>query len=90
MKKKTFIHGLPMLLFALVLVLISTNETLWAQCPMCKSALEANLKEGGKHGLGINAGILYLLLLPYLSIAVIGFLWWRKRHGLWVEEEEPA
>lgn len=48
----------------------------YAQCPMCKASAESNLKEGGTTAMGLNTGILYLLVTPYLFIAVLGFLWW--------------
>ncbi len=50
-----------------------------AQCPMCKIAAESNLKDGGKAGKGLNAGILYMLALPYLLVGTIGYVWWRNR-----------
>ncbi len=51
-------------------------EDIWAQCPMCKAAAESNLKQGGKHGAGLNAGILYLFITPYLIVMTVGLLWW--------------
>lgn len=50
-----------------------------AQCPMCKIAAESNMKNGGTSGRGLNAGIFYMLSLPYLLVAVIAFFWWRNR-----------
>lgn len=52
---------------------------LFAQCPMCKMAAESNLKNGGTTGLGLNGGIIYLFLMPYLLVATIGYLWWKNR-----------
>jgi hypothetical protein len=53
-----------------------------AQCPMCKMSAESNLKNGGTTGKGLNAGILYMLALPYTLVGVIGFIWWKnnRRH----------
>ncbi|MFM7089455.1 MAG: hypothetical protein ACKOZZ_01465 [Bacteroidota bacterium] len=50
---------------------------LLAQCPMCKMAAESNLKNGGSAGKGLNAGILYMLLTPYLLVGGLAF-WWIK------------
>lgn len=47
------------------------NVNLKAQCAMCKAVVEANLKQGGSAGAGLNEGILYLMAMPY--IAVISF-----------------
>jgi hypothetical protein len=49
-----------------------------AQCPMCKMSAESNLKNGGTTGRGLNAGILYMLALPYTLVGTIGFIWWRN------------
>ena len=49
-----------------------------AQCPMCKISAESNLKNGGTTGKGLNAGILYMLALPYSLVGTIGYIWWRN------------
>lgn len=49
-----------------------------AQCPMCRTAVESGMdKEHGK-GKGLNDGILYLLATPYIAVAVVGGLWYRR------------
>ncbi|WP_035656991.1 hypothetical protein [Flavobacterium seoulense] len=52
---------------------ISTN----AQCAMCRAALggDANMEKAQ----AVNDGILYLMIIPYLLVAVIGFLIYRMR-----------
>lgn len=64
------------LVFALNTMAVPTLE---AQCPMCKIAAESNLKNGGKAGKGLNQGILYMLLTPYVLVGTIAFVWWRNR-----------
>ena len=59
--------------------------TVQAQCPMCKMSAESNLRAGGTAGKGLNAGILYMLAMPYLLVGTIGFIWYRNRRR---EEEE--
>ncbi|TKC00257.1 hypothetical protein [Pedobacter cryophilus] len=56
--------------------LLSTNAQ--AQCAMCTATVESNLKSGGTTGSGLNSGIMYLLAVPYLAMAAIGFLWYKK------------
>ncbi len=70
---KTF----TIVLFILVLMVIS--QEMIAQCPMCRMSAESNLENGGTAGKGLNTGILYLLSMPYLLIATIGFLWIKNR-----------
>jgi len=50
-----------------------------AQCAMCRSTLENNFSNGDPGiGAGINTGILYLLALPYLAAAIIGYVWYKS------------
>jgi hypothetical protein len=57
-----------------------------AQCPMCKMSAESNLKGGVSAGKGLNAGILYMLALPYTLVGTLGFIWWRNNRRK--EEDE--
>ena len=76
----------------LVLILIVTigaalsSHDAAAQCPMCKMSAESNLKNGGTAGRGLNAGILYMLALPYTLVGTIGYIWWRNNRRK--EEDE--
>lgn len=49
-----------------------------AQCPMCRMSLESNLEAGGTAGKSINAGILYMLAVPYLLVFTIGYIWMKR------------
>ena len=62
--------------FILSMVLFSTD--MYAQCSMCTATVESNLKSGGTTGSGLNGGIMYLLAVPYLAMAAIGILWYKK------------
>jgi hypothetical protein len=65
------------LLFVL-LTLVQVNDVL-AQCAMCRSTLENNYSNGDPGiGAGINTGILYLLVMPYIAVMVLGYLWYRS------------
>ena len=74
---------LPALLIAFCLLPLDQ----FAQCAMCKGAAEANLKMGGGDPVGLNNGILYILCIPYLLVASIGYWWWRNRRN---EREQVA
>lgn len=52
-----------------------------AQCPMCKTSLEANRKDNANAvGNGINNGILYLLAMPFVMVGgVAGLYLYRNR-----------
>ncbi len=56
--------------------LISVSS--WAQCAMCKATLENNISNGNIGiAAGINFGILYLFVAPYLAIIALGVFWYR-------------
>lgn len=59
-----------------------------AQCPMCRMSAESNLKSGGTAAAGLNKGIIYLLVGPYIMISTVAFLWWRNRRL--VEQQDRA
>jgi hypothetical protein len=47
-----------------------------AQCAMCRAVLESS--EGQEMAKGINDGIVYLMAIPYILIAGIGFFIYKK------------
>jgi len=50
-----------------------------AQCAMCRGSVESNMSTGRNViGNGLNAGILYLFVFPYLAVAIVGYLWYRN------------
>jgi hypothetical protein len=51
----------------------------FAQCAMCRASVENNVSNGDTSiGSGLNSGILYLFVMPYLLAAVIGYLWYKS------------
>ncbi len=63
--------------FILIFSILSSSEVS-AQCSMCTLNAENSVKNGNTEGKGLNSGILYLLAAPYLAIAGVGFLWYKK------------
>lgn len=50
-----------------------------AQCAMCRTQLENNVSNGDAGiAAGINTGILYLLIMPYLCIMILGYFWYKS------------
>ena len=49
-----------------------------AQCAMCTTAVESNNKSGSTTTKGLNNGIVYLLAAPYLAVAAVGLIWYKK------------
>lgn len=49
-----------------------------AQCAMCRATVDSNLSEGrGVIGTGLNFGIIYLFVMPYLLVAGLIFMYFR-------------
>jgi hypothetical protein len=45
---------------------------------MCRASVENNVSNGETSiGAGLNNGILYLVVMPYLMAGIIGYLWYR-------------
>ncbi len=64
------------------------SQELHAQCAMCTAVADEAMKQGSSQGAGINKAVLYMFLMPYLIVATIGFIWWRKR--VKAKQEENA
>lgn len=67
---------LKSIVFSLFLILIQFNA--FAQCPMCRSAVESSMYSGGPKavGMGLNTGILFLLVTVYAAMFSIALLWY--------------
>jgi hypothetical protein len=59
-------------------LLTSGSSEVSAQCAMCTLNAESSVQNGNTEGNGLNNGILYLLAAPYLAVACVGFLWYKK------------
>ena len=57
------------LLFSFLLI----NLVAFSQCAMCKAVAETDLANGGTASKGINSGILYLMIFPYLLLMTVGY-----------------
>ncbi len=64
------------ILFVIILLLFSSTP-MEAQCAMCRAVLESD--ESGQAAKGINNGIVYLMIFPYLLIAGVGYTIYRSR-----------
>ncbi|MDX5417641.1 MAG: hypothetical protein LPK09_00380 [Hymenobacteraceae bacterium] len=68
---------------AFMLAFASTDA--YSQCAMCRATVESNVGTGSgdsapesEVGSGLNTGILYLMVVPYLLIGTVGFLWYKS------------
>jgi len=53
-------------------------NTAKAQCAMCAATADAGTKNGSTAAKGLDNGILFLLAAPYLAVAAVGYIWYKK------------
>jgi len=64
----------------LTVSLALVSVALTAQCAMCKATAESATENVDKGiGEGLNAGIVYLMLIPYVLLATIALVFFRKK-----------
>ena len=70
----------------LMLAIIMFLQTdLFAQgCVQCRMGPSSNLEGGGNVARGINSGLLYLILIPYLLImSIVGYVFRKQLSERW-------
>jgi hypothetical protein len=70
--KKVFIILFVTMFFSFTLSLKG-----WAQCSICAKSVQ---QMGTKPAEGFNSGIIYLMMIPYAAIGIIGYKWWKNNH----------
>ena len=64
--------------FLLLLVAMLVVDVAWGQCVMCKAVAEDSAEDGSL-GRGLNAGILYLMGVPYAIMAVFAWFVFKRK-----------
>ena len=54
-----------------------------AQCSLCTKTAQ---QMGEKPARGLNSGILYLMVMPFAIVGVIGFRWWKNNKEVEAQE----
>jgi len=67
--------ALFLIVFGLMVISIKPAK---AQCAQCAATVESNAKSGDTTANGLNKGILFLLVAPYLAVGVVGYVWYKK------------
>ena len=73
-------------IYTLIIALVLSGVHANAQCAMCRAALETN--EQGIQPEAVNDGIVYLMVFPYLLVAVVGYAVYRLRKKSVAKKEE--
>jgi len=56
---------------------LSVSMSSWGQCVMCKALGEQSASQGGM-GTGLNEGIIFIMIIPYLLIGIGLILVWKR------------
>ncbi|MFN4235213.1 MAG: hypothetical protein ACK4IK_10455 [Bacteroidia bacterium] len=64
------------LIILLIIGLLMIADTAIAQCAMCKATIETDASNVGK---GVNNAILYIMVMPYILLATIAIIFFRKK-----------
>jgi uncharacterized membrane protein len=61
----------------IVSLVVIAGTVVNAQCAMCTGQVETSTNAGSSVALGINKGVLYIFMMPYLVIGTLLYFWWR-------------
>lgn len=68
------------IIFGILALIVLFQVDMTAQCAMCKATAESATNNGNKGiGEGLNSGIVYLMMVPYLLLGSLGFIFFRKK-----------
>lgn len=60
------------ILFGIIGIVFQSG--LFAQCSACKATVESQIQNGSMTPNGINDGILYLMIIPYVLMLAVGYV----------------
>ena len=73
--KRSIKTALFFIVFGLMIISVKPVK---AQCAQCAATVATNAKSGDTTANGLNKGILFLLVVPYLAVSVVGYMWYKK------------
>ena len=79
--------GKKVIIFVFFAALVLLASHVDAQCAMCKAGVESASKSGsGEMVRALNNGILYLFILPYSAIILLGTVYFLRRRKMKIEQ----
>tara|TARA_B100000902_G_scaffold153568_1_gene150114 strand:- start:37432 stop:37668 length:237 start_codon:yes stop_codon:yes gene_type:complete len=70
------------IIVTLYLFIYFSLESFSQGCAMCKATVETNLENGSDLGSGLNDGILYLMMMPYLAIIIFAIFYYLQKRKI--------
>ena len=64
------------LILLLSFFLTASSSVVSAQCSICAKTAQ---QMGEKPAMGLNTGIIYLMLTPFAVVAFVGYRWWKNK-----------
>ena len=65
-------------ILCIIFFIIIFASPAFAQCSVCtKTALQL----GEKPAQGLNTAILYLMIMPFAIMGIVGYRWWKSNKG---------
>lgn len=71
------LHNNSYMKFLGFLLVFFMTASISAQCAMCRAALTSG--DNTTQAAAVNDGIVYLMVIPYLLVAIIGFLIYKMK-----------
>lgn len=66
---------------AIFSIVVLLSQDVNAQCAMCKAIAETSQQSGSSMADGLNTGIVYLMVFPYLLMGAVGYALYRQRNA---------
>jgi hypothetical protein len=76
------------LTIVLTFMFLFSGVNIFSQCAMCERNAETSLESGNTQAKGLNSGIMYLMVMPYLLVGGIGYYWYAQKKKAGQENEE--
>ena len=73
--KRSVKTALFFIVFGLMIISVKPVK---AQCAQCAATVASNAKSGDTTANGLNKGIIFLLVVPYLAVSAVGYMWYKK------------
>lgn len=80
-------NGIYFVALLVIVLTLMPNTEAYSQCAMCKAVAEDGMSDANSGSTaGLNNGILYIMLIPYILLATLAFVFFRKKiSGFWKE-----
>lgn len=66
-----------LLIILIIGLFIITSFSAEAQCSICNKTVQ---QMGSRTAQGFNTGIIYLMMVPYVAVGIIGYKWFKSNH----------